>query len=87
MSYIQSLDTKLGTFASYPYYYVCLRLNIPIRVGEKVLGPEKTLSGKAQETLQSATQQAKAVDEQRGISRTATDVSVFVLSPNASCDN
>ena len=50
-----------------------------------MLGPEKTLSGKAQETLQSATQQAKAVDEQRGISRTATDVSVFVLSLDASC--
>ena len=64
----------------------CLRLNhVKSRAGEKVLGPEKTLSGKAQETLQSATQQAKAVDEQRGISRTATDVSVFVLSLDASC--
>ena len=52
-----------------------------------MLGPEKTLSGKAQETLQSATQQAKAVDEQRGISRTATDVSVLMLSPDVSCGN
>ena len=42
--------------------------------GAKALGPEKTISGKVQETLVSATQQAKAVDEQRGISKTAGDV-------------
>ncbi|KAH9932710.1 uncharacterized protein BXZ73DRAFT_101251 [Epithele typhae] len=42
-------------------------------VGAKALGPEKTISGKVQETLASATQQAKAADEQRGISKTAVD--------------
>ena len=50
------------------------------RVGAKALGPEKTISGKMQETLASATQQARAVDEQRGISKTATDVRT--LSPS-----
>ncbi|KAJ3002293.1 hypothetical protein NUW54_g5926 [Trametes sanguinea] len=53
LSYIQSLDAKLG---------------------EKTLGPEKTISGKVQETLATATQQAKAVDEQKGITKTASDV-------------
>ena len=43
-------------------------------LGAKALGPEKTISGKMQETFASATQQARAVDEQRGISKTATDV-------------
>jgi hypothetical protein len=42
-------------------------------VGSKVLGPEKTISGKVQETAVQAQQQAKAVDEQRGLSKTATD--------------
>ncbi|EMD39698.1 hypothetical protein CERSUDRAFT_103687 [Gelatoporia subvermispora B] len=52
LSYIQSLDTKLG---------------------EKTLGPEKTISGKVQETLTSATQQARTIDEQKGISKQASD--------------
>ena len=52
---------------------------MPHRVGAKVLGPEQTISAKAQETLRGAQQQARAVDEQRGISRTATDVSVWHL--------
>ncbi|KAI0350338.1 hypothetical protein OH77DRAFT_1080606 [Trametes cingulata] len=59
LSYIQSLDTKLG---------------------EKTLGPEKTISGKVQETLASATQQAKAVDEQKGITKTASDYYTRALS-------
>ncbi|CDO74572.1 hypothetical protein BN946_scf184771.g8 [Trametes cinnabarina] len=59
LSYIQSLDTKLG---------------------EKALGPEKTISGKVQETLASATQQAKAVDEQKGISKIASDYYARALS-------
>ncbi|TFL03209.1 hypothetical protein BDV98DRAFT_603504 [Pterulicium gracile] len=42
-------------------------------VGEKVLGPEKTISGKVQETAVNAQQQAKAVDEQNGITKTAGD--------------
>ncbi|RPD56114.1 hypothetical protein L226DRAFT_509852 [Lentinus tigrinus ALCF2SS1-7] len=59
LSYIQSLDTK---------------------VGERALGPEKTISGKVQETLVNATQQAKAIDEQRGITKTASDYYARALS-------
>ncbi|TFK93298.1 hypothetical protein K466DRAFT_511925 [Polyporus arcularius HHB13444] len=59
LSYIQSLDTKIG---------------------EKALGPEKTISGKVQETLATATQQAKAVDEQRGITKTASDYYLRALT-------
>ncbi|KAI8994111.1 hypothetical protein BD414DRAFT_481455 [Trametes punicea] len=59
LSYIQSLDTKLG---------------------EKTLGPEKTISGKVQETLANATQQARAVDEQKGFSKTASDYYARALS-------
>ena len=51
-----------------------MQLTCSYDTGAKALGPEKTISGKLQETLTSATQQARAVDEQRGISKTATDV-------------
>ncbi|TRM61157.1 hypothetical protein BD626DRAFT_571185 [Schizophyllum amplum] len=44
--------------------------NIDKTLGEKTLGPEQTISGKAQTTVQAATQQAKTVDEQKGISKT-----------------
>ncbi|KAI0768970.1 hypothetical protein BD413DRAFT_85803 [Trametes elegans] len=47
--------------------------NLDTTLGAKALGPEKTISGKVQETLVNAAQQAKAVDEQKGISKTATD--------------
>ncbi|KAI0823288.1 hypothetical protein BC628DRAFT_1385678 [Trametes gibbosa] len=49
-------------------------------LGAKALGPEKTISGKVQETLASATQQAKAVDEQKGITKTASDYYARALS-------
>ncbi|KAH9891953.1 hypothetical protein C8Q73DRAFT_837499 [Cubamyces lactineus] len=49
-------------------------------LGQKALGPEKTISGKVQETLASATQQAKAVDEQKGITKTASDYYARALS-------
>ncbi|KAL6300109.1 hypothetical protein BKA93DRAFT_752959 [Sparassis latifolia] len=52
LSYIQSLDAKLGA---------------------RALGPEQTISGKVQETLAHATQQARAVDEQKGITKQAGD--------------
>ncbi|KAK7048099.1 RRM domain-containing protein [Favolaschia claudopus] len=42
-------------------------------IGEKALGPEKTVSGKVTETVTSVTEQAKAADQQRGISKGATD--------------
>jgi len=42
-------------------------------VGSKTLGPGQTISGKATETISTATQQARAVDEQKGYSKSATD--------------
>ena len=62
-----------------PYAFQSVSLTWTFNAGAKALGPEKTISGKLQETLTSATQQARAVDEQRGISKTATDVRFFVL--------
>ena len=44
-------------------------------IGSKVLGPDQTISSKVQSTATAATQQAKSMDEQRGISKTANDVS------------
>ncbi|GJE91898.1 RRM domain-containing protein [Phanerochaete sordida] len=49
-------------------------------LGEKTLGPQKTISGKLQETLAQATEQAKTIDQQRGISTKATDYYSRALS-------
>jgi hypothetical protein len=38
--------------------------------GARALGPEQTVSSKVQATLQSAQQQARTLDEQKGISKT-----------------
>ena len=43
-------------------------------IGQKALGPEQTVSGRVQSALGAATEQARAVDQQRGITRTAADV-------------
>lgn len=43
-------------------------------LGAKALGPDQTVSGKVLSTLQSTTQQARSMDEQKGYSKTATDV-------------
>jgi len=42
-------------------------------VGEKALGPDQTLSSKLQATVDQATQQVRAVDEQKGYSKIAQD--------------
>ncbi|KAF7297696.1 RRM domain-containing protein [Mycena kentingensis (nom. inval.)] len=47
--------------------------SVDTTVGAKTLGEGKTLSGKATETFSAATQQAKAIDEQKGITKTAGD--------------
>ncbi|TFK70362.1 hypothetical protein BDN72DRAFT_839068 [Pluteus cervinus] len=49
-------------------------------IGSRTLGPDKTVSGKVQETVAAATQQAKAVDEQKGISKLAGDYYSKALS-------
>lgn len=48
-------------------------------LGEKALGKDKTISGKVQETLSQATAHAKGIDEQRGITKNATDVSLLFI--------
>jgi len=42
-------------------------------VGARALGPEQTLSGKLHATVQSATEQARAIDQQKGFSKLAND--------------
>ncbi|EKM49700.1 uncharacterized protein PHACADRAFT_265282 [Phanerochaete carnosa HHB-10118-sp] len=42
-------------------------------LGEKALGPQKTISGKVQEALVQAQEQARTIDQQKGISSKATD--------------
>ena len=45
------------------------------KVGEQALGRQQTVSGKVHATVQSAKEQAKAIDHQKGISKMANDVS------------
>ena len=82
LSYIHGLDSTLGESARPLGLGLCtLRVflsrlsGLVYRAGAKVLGPEQTISAKAQEALRGAQQQARAVDEQRGISKNAMDVS------------
>ena len=48
-------------------------------IGEKALGPDQTISGKVQATLTSATERARAVDEQKGFSKSMHEVSSHLL--------
>ncbi|KAF5337494.1 hypothetical protein D9758_013592 [Tetrapyrgos nigripes] len=63
------LDNNQGISKRFLSYFHSLDSGI----GSRALGPDKTISGKVQETLSAATQQAKSVDEQRAISKTAHD--------------
>ena len=45
------------------------------------MGPNQTVSSKVQDTLASATQQAKNLDEQKGISKTFYDVRSLLYYP------
>lgn len=45
------------------------------KVGEQALGRQQTVSGKVHATVHSAKEQAKAIDQQKGISKMANDVS------------
>lgn len=53
-------------------------------LGEKVVGHDKTISAHVQEKLVQATQQARAVDEQKGYSKQASDVRP-PFHPRTSC--
>ncbi|KAJ4474248.1 hypothetical protein J3R30DRAFT_3507053 [Lentinula aciculospora] len=61
------MDKQKGISQKFLSYFNSLDTNI----GSRALGPDKTISGKLQETLAAATQQAKTVDEQKGVSKTA----------------
>ncbi|KAK7056619.1 hypothetical protein VNI00_002336 [Paramarasmius palmivorus] len=63
------LDQKRGISNRFLSYIQSLDTSL----GARALGPEKTISGKVQETVNAATQQAKTIDEQKGISKTAGD--------------
>ncbi|KAF8909019.1 hypothetical protein CPB84DRAFT_1813261 [Gymnopilus junonius] len=63
------LDTKHGISKRFLDYFN----NIDKSIGQRALGPDQTVSAKVQSTLESATQQAKAVDEQKGYSKVAHD--------------
>lgn len=47
-------------------------------LGARTLGPDQTISGKVQSTVTAATQQARTVDEHRGLSKTAHDVGILL---------
>ncbi|KAJ7081394.1 hypothetical protein B0H15DRAFT_855026 [Mycena belliarum] len=63
------IDTKQGISKRFLSYLTTLDSTI----GAKALGPDKTVSGKVVETVGAATQQARAVDEQKGYSKSAGD--------------
>lgn len=47
-------------------------------VGQKALGSDQTVSGRVQSTLQSARTRAKTIDEQKGYSKVAHEVSRMI---------
>ncbi|KAI0265720.1 hypothetical protein BC834DRAFT_175846 [Gloeopeniophorella convolvens] len=63
------LDSEKGISTRFLSYFHSLDTSI----GAKALGPDQTISGKVTSTIQSATQQARTVDEQKGYSKTAGD--------------
>ncbi|KAI0051061.1 hypothetical protein FA95DRAFT_1554874 [Auriscalpium vulgare] len=70
------LDNEKGISKRFLGYFQSLDTT----VGSKALGPDQTISGKVTAALQSATQQARAVDEQKGISKGANDYYTRALS-------
>lgn len=48
--------------------------NLDKSVGERALGPDQTISGKLQSTVDKAVQQARTVDEEKGYLRAVQDV-------------
>ncbi|THH11662.1 hypothetical protein EW145_g497 [Phellinidium pouzarii] len=63
------LDHQKGISSRFLSYFQTLDSTI----GSKALGPDQTVTGKVQATLNSATDRARSVDEQRGISKSAHD--------------
>ncbi|KAG5639593.1 hypothetical protein H0H81_010795 [Sphagnurus paluster] len=65
------IDHKQGISKRFLNYFQTLDTSI----GARALGPDQTISGKLHSSVSAATQQAKAVDEQKGISKMANDSS------------
>ncbi|KAF8630867.1 hypothetical protein AX17_005226 [Amanita inopinata Kibby_2008] len=69
-------DSKQGISSRFIDYIHSLDTSL----GARALGPDQTISGKVQATVGSATQQAKAVDEQKGYSKIANDYYARAIS-------
>ncbi|TFK40702.1 hypothetical protein BDQ12DRAFT_601171, partial [Crucibulum laeve] len=70
------LDQKQGISKRFLNYFNSLDHT----VGSKAIGPDQTVSGKAQSTIDAAVQRAKAVDEQKGFSKVANDYYTRAIS-------
>lgn len=51
--------------------------NLDKSVGERTLGPDQTISGKLQSTVDKAAQQARTIDQEKGYLKTLHDVSLL----------
>ncbi|CAL1713471.1 unnamed protein product [Somion occarium] len=69
-------DSQQGISTRFLAYFHSL----DTKLGEKALGPEKTISGKLQESLAEAQARAKAIDEEKGLSKQAADYYTKALS-------
>jgi hypothetical protein len=63
------IDNEKGISKRFLNYFQSLDASI----GAKALGPDQTISGKVTSTIQTATQHAKTVDEQKGYTKVAGD--------------
>jgi len=63
------MDKKHGISQRFLQYFQ----SVDKTIGERALGPQQTVSAKVQATVEQATQQARAVDQQKGYSKIATD--------------
>ncbi|THH14008.1 hypothetical protein EW146_g6268 [Bondarzewia mesenterica] len=70
------MDNERGISKRFLSYFHSLDSSL----GNKALGPDQTISGKVASTLQQATQQARTIDEQKGISKIASDYYTRALS-------
>ncbi|KAI0078238.1 hypothetical protein K474DRAFT_1660690 [Panus rudis PR-1116 ss-1] len=69
-------DTKQGISTRFLSYIQ----ELDKKIGQKAVGPDQTVSGKLQEAVAQAQAQAKAVDEQKGLTAKAADYYTRALS-------
>lgn len=70
------IDTQKGISKRFLSYMQGLDTTL----GQKTLGPDQTISGKVSQTFAQAHEQAKTIDQQKGISSKAGDVRLFLCS-------